>query len=122
MIVFVSLLLAPLALAAPPGDPARGLAIASDRQTAACALCHPGPFPHEPIPADIGPDLRGVGARLTPDQLRRQLTTPAPGSIMPSYSATTGLTRVDPARAGRPILTDQQIEDVVAWLATLRTP
>lgn len=115
----------PAPLTATPGDPARGLAIAANRQIGACALCHPGPFPAEPIPADIAPDLRGIALRADPGQLRLRLVDPTrlnPQTIMPAYRRTDGLTRVEPARAGRPALSDQQIEDVVAWLATLTTP
>ncbi len=115
-VFFSAVLLAAPALA---GDPARGYAIASNRQLGACTLCHPGPFAGERIPADIAPDLRGAGARLDADQLRQRLIASPPDSIMPSYRRTDGLVN---AASNRPILSDAQIEDVVAWLATLTTP
>jgi sulfur-oxidizing protein SoxX len=112
----------PTPLTAMPGDAARGFAIAANRQLGACTLCHAGPFPAEPIPADIGPDLRGVGARLSAGQLRLHLVDPArfnPDSVMPSYRRAEGFVNV---RTPGPLLTDQQIEDVVAYLATLTAP
>jgi sulfur-oxidizing protein SoxX len=39
---------------------------------------------------------------------------------MPPYHRIHDLLRVDPRFAGRPVLTAQEIEDVVAWLVTLR--
>jgi sulfur-oxidizing protein SoxX len=125
--LFPSALLAATLLTHPAhaGDPARGFAIAANRQLGACTLCHAGPFPAERIPADIAPDLRGVGSRRSPDELRLQLTDPArlnPDTIMPSYRRTEGLVRVERSRIGQPILTDEQIEDVVAYLATLTAP
>jgi sulfur-oxidizing protein SoxX len=116
------LLLACLILPAQAADPERGRQIATSR-AATCVLCHPGPFPGQQ--ATIAPDLRGVGARLTAEQLRTRLTDPAalnPQTIMPSFNRTDGLQRVGAPWRGKPILTDAQIEDVVAWLTTLRTP
>ena len=110
------MLLAAPALAA---DPARGYAIVVNRQLGACTLCHPGPFPTERIPADIAPDLRGVGARLNVDQLRRRLVESPGASLMPSYRRSTGFVNTS---INRPMLTDPQIEDVVAYLTTLTAP
>jgi sulfur-oxidizing protein SoxX len=106
-----------------PGDAARGRAIVVDRQTGMCLLCHSGPFPEERFQGDLAPDLAGVGARLSAQELRLRLTDPRrlnPASIMPSYSRTEGLWRVAPERRGRPLLTPQQLADVVAFLGTLR--
>ncbi len=112
----------PAPLTATPGDPARGAALVASR-AATCVLCHPGPFPAEQLPATIAPDLRGVGSRLTPAQIRLRLVDPAvlnPESLMPAYFRTEGLVRVGRPWQGRPALTAQQIEDAVAWLATLK--
>ena len=105
------------------GDAARGRAIVTSRQTGLCLLCHSGPFPEVPLQGDLAPDLQGVGARLSEAQLRLRLVDPAvvdPATIMPSYYKTDGLTRVGSAWQGRPVLSAAQIEDVVAFLATLR--
>ena len=106
-----------------PGDAARGRAIVTTRQRGLCLLCHSGPFPEERFQGDLAPDLRGVGKRYTEDELRLRMVDPAkvnPKTIMPSYSKTEGLARVAPGFRGKPILTPEQIEDVVAYLATLR--
>lgn len=107
---------------APRGDPARGQAILA-RQTSTCVLCHAFPFGNPHLQGDVGPDLRGVGARLTIPELRAQLTdarAAVPGTVMPAFHRTEGLDRVAPALRGKPILTTDEIEDAVAYLATLR--
>lgn len=105
------------------GDAARGRAIVADRQAGMCLLCHAGPFPEERFPGDLGPSLAGVGVRYSVPQLRLRVVssrTLNPASIMPSTRRVDGLERVAPAWRGRPILTAQQVEDVVALLATLK--
>ena len=105
------------------GDPARGRAIVADRQLGLCLMCHSGPFPEQPSQGDLAPDLRGVGKRYTEAQLRLRVVDPAqinPATIMPSYGQSEGLWRVAPGLRGKPLLTSGQIEDVVAFLATLR--
>ena len=105
------------------GDPARGRAIVANRQVGLCLLCHSGPFPEERFQGTVGPDLRGVGARLSEAQLRLRMVDSArvnPTTIMPPYHRTTGLTRVAPALRDKPVLSAAEIEDVVAFLTTLR--
>ena len=113
----------PVPLTGAPGDPARGRAVVATRQVGLCLLCHSGPFPEERFQGDIGPDLRGVGARLSEGEIRLRLVDSRrinPASIMPSYYQTEGLNRVAPAMRGKPVLTAEKIEDVVAFLKTLR--
>ena len=113
----------PVPLTDVAGDAARGRAVVESRQVGTCVLCHAGPFPAERLPATIGPDLRGVGDRLTPGQIRLRLVDPArvnPDSVMPGYFRIDGLVRVGAAFRGRSVLTAQQIEDAVAFLATLK--
>lgn len=113
----------PVPLTDQPGDAARGRAVVESRQLGTCVLCHAGPFPAERLPATIGPDLRGVGSRLTPAQIRLRLVDPArvnPDSVMPAYYRVDGLVRVGAAWRGRSVLTAQQVEDAVAFLATLK--
>ena len=112
----------PVSLTGAAGDPARGRAIVGDRRVGLCLLCHTGPFPEPRLQGTLAPDLTGVGARLSPGQLRLRLvdsTRLNPDTIMPPYYRTEGLSRVAPSHAGKPILTAAQIEDVVAFLATL---
>jgi sulfur-oxidizing protein SoxX len=105
------------------GDPARGRAIVANRQVGLCLLCHPGPIPEEPMQGTIGPDLRGAGTRWSEGQLRLRIVDASrlnPDTIMPPFYRIDGLRRVPAAHRGKPLLTAEQIEDVVAYLATLR--
>jgi len=110
-------------LAGLTGDPARGRAIVVNRQLGLCLLCHSGPFPEERFQGSIGPDLNGIGSRLSEENLRMRIVDPArfnPSTIMPAYFRTQGLVRVAPSFKDKPILSSQQIEDVVAFLGTLK--
>jgi sulfur-oxidizing protein SoxX len=72
---------------------------------------------------NLGPSLAGVGLRLTPEVLRQRIIDPRttfPETIMPAYSIVSGLYRVQQAYAGKPILTPEEVEDVVAFLTTLK--
>jgi len=113
----------PESLTGAKGDPARGRAIVASRQVGLCLLCHSGPFPEERFQGELAPDLKGSGARWSEGQLRLRIADSSrinPATIMPAYHRTEGLTRVAPAFRGKPILSAQQIEDVVAYLMTLR--
>jgi sulfur-oxidizing protein SoxX len=113
----------PVALSETAGDPARGRAIVVDRQVGLCLLCHSGPFPEQRLQGTLAPNLAGAGSRWTTGQLRLRIADSSrldPETIMPSYYRTEGLTRVAPAFADKPVLSAEQIEDVVAFLATLR--
>ncbi len=105
------------------GDAARGRAIVANRSVGLCLLCHSGPFPEERFQGNLAPPLDGAGARWNAGQLRLRLVEPtrvSPDSPMPAYFRTEGLARVAPAFSGKPILSAAQIEDVVAYLTTLR--
>jgi sulfur-oxidizing protein SoxX len=110
-------------LTAAPGDAGRGRAIVVDRQLGLCLLCHSGPFAEERFQGNLAPDLNGAGARWTEGQLRLRLVDGRrvnAGTIMPSYRRTEGLERVGAAWRGQAVLSAQQLEDVVAFLGTLR--
>ena len=117
--------LAVLLLATPAwatGDAARGRAIVTTRQKGLCLLCHSGPFPEERFQGNLAPSLAGAGRRWNAAELRARLTDSQglnPESIMPSYGVANGLRDVAPAFRGKPILTEAEIEDVVAFLLTL---
>ena len=107
------------------GDAVRGRAIVANRQLGLCLLCHSAPIPEERFQGNLAPSLAGAGSRWTAAQLRQRVADPAslnPATIMPAYAATTGLVRVPAALAGKPLLTDAQIDDVVAYLQTLGAP
>jgi sulfur-oxidizing protein SoxX len=105
-----------------PGDAARGRALVLNRSST-CILCHSGPFPEEKFQGDLGPNLAGSGSRWSAGQLRLRLVDGArlnPATIMPSYYRIDGLERVGTSWRGKPILSAEQIEDIVAYLASLR--
>ena len=113
----------PASLTGAKGDPARGRAIVTNRQLGLCLLCHSGPFPEERFQGNLAPDLAGAGKRWSEGQLRLRIVDSSrvnPATIMPSYHRTDGFTRVAPAWRGKAVLTADQIEDVVAFLTTLR--
>ncbi|MFO1147368.1 MAG: sulfur oxidation c-type cytochrome SoxX [Alsobacter sp.] len=113
----------PEPLDARQGDAGRGRLIVASRQSGLCLLCHAAPLPEARQQGDLAPDLAHVGARYTAPQLRLRVVDSRRlngASLMPPYFVTTGLQRVAPAYRGRPILGAQEIEDVVAFLETLK--
>jgi sulfur-oxidizing protein SoxX len=113
------------ALSPNPGDPIKGRAIVTSRQTGLCILCHAGPFPEERFQGNLAPDLRLSVANLSAGQLRARLVDPSqsnPNTIMPAYFRIDHLQRVAPQFAGKTVLTGQEIEDVLAYLLTIKSP
>ena len=112
----------PASLTGTPCDAARGRALVLARTTT-CILCHSGPFPETRFQGDLAPDLTGAGNRWSVSQLRLRLVDASrfnAQTIMPSYYRNDGLVRVGRSFAGKPILSAAEIEDIVAYLATLR--
>ena len=112
-----------LPLTGQAGDAARGRQVVANRQIGLCLLCHSGPFPEERFQGTIGPSLAGVGDRLSPGQIRLRIVNAGrlnPDTVMPPYYQVDGLNRVGRAWRDKPVLSAEQIEDVVAFLATLR--
>jgi L-cysteine S-thiosulfotransferase len=106
-----------------PGDAAKGREIVRNRQVGLCLLCHSGPFPEERLQGTLAPPLTGAGGRSTEAELRLRIVDARianPETIMPPYFRHDGLTRVAPAFQGKTILTAAEIEDVVAYLMTLK--
>jgi len=113
----------PQPLSAAPGDALRGRAIVASRQTGLCLLCHAAPIAEERFQGDLATNLAGAGTRWSEAQLRLRLVDGRrlnPQSPMPAYYRIDGLQRVGQAWNGQPILSAQQIEDVVAYLLSLR--
>ena len=112
----------PRSLTGMAGDVARGRALVVERSST-CILCHSGPFPEQKFQGDLAPDLAGSGSRWSEGQLRLRLVDASrlnAATIMPSYYRVDGLDRVGTLWRGKPILSAEQIEDIVAYLATLR--
>jgi len=113
----------PQSLTGAKGDATRGRAIVGNRQVGLCLLCHSGPFPEERFQGTIAPDLKGAGGRWTEGQLRLRIVDASrlnPETIMPPYYRVDGLQRVPVSLRGKPVLSAEQIEDVIAYLMTLR--
>jgi L-cysteine S-thiosulfotransferase len=112
----------PRPLTAAPGDPARGRALIVDRAST-CILCHSGPFPEQKFQGDLAPNLTGAGSRWSEGQLRLRLVDASrlnAATIMPSYYRVDRLDRVGAAWRDKPTLSAEQIEDILAYLVTLR--
>ena len=112
----------PDSLTGTKGDATRGRALIVDRSTT-CILCHSGPFPEQAFQGDLAPNLSGSGSRWSEAQLRLRLVDASrlnAATIMPSYYRVDGLARVGSSWRGKPILSAEQIEDIVAYLTTLR--
>ena len=104
------------------GDPARGRAIVAGR-AGNCLACHHAPIPEEPFHGDLGPPLEGIGDRATAGTLRLRLVAPRtlnPDTVMPPYYRVHDLHQVADGLAGQPVLSSEQIEDLVAYLAGLK--
>ena len=113
----------PQPLTTVPGNAQSGREVVLHPQRGNCLACHRLPLPDSAIFSDIAPPLDTVGQRLSEAQLRLRLVDPKrlqPHSLMPAYYTLTGLHRVDPRYRERPILDAQEVEDVVAYLRTLR--
>ena len=112
----------PESLTGTKGDATRGRAVIVERSST-CILCHSGPFPEQAFQGDLAPNLAGSGSRWSEAQLRLRLVDAShlnAATIMPSYYRVDGLTRVGNSWRGKPILSAEQIEDIVAYLVTLR--
>jgi sulfur-oxidizing protein SoxX len=113
----------PEPLVATAGDAARGRTLIVARESANCVLCHAVPDPAVRFSGDVGPSLAGIGARLSIPQLRLRVSDNLrvnPATIMPSYFRIDGFDRVASQYAGKPVLSPQEVEDIVAYLASMR--
>lgn len=114
-----------------PGDPAAGREVVSSKSLGNCVACHAvTDLADVPFHGEIGPPLDGAGDRWTEAQLRGIVANAKmmfDGSMMPSFYKTEGFVRPGKAYTGKaaddtfgPLLSAQQIEDVVAYLVTLK--
>lgn len=113
----------PKSLTGKPGDPKKGRALAIARKKGNCLACHMMPIPEQDDHGQIGPALYGVANRMSVPELRLRIVDPKvvnPNTAMPAFYRTEGLHRVRKQFRGKPILTAQEVEDVVAYLSTLK--
>jgi len=114
----------PKSLTGKAGDPKNGRKVVINRRQGNCLACHAMPIPEQQFHGETGPSLYGVGARLSAGELRLQVVNSKvtnENTMMPSFYRTFGYERPLKKFAGKPILTAQQVEDVIAYLQTLKT-
>jgi sulfur oxidation c-type cytochrome SoxX len=97
-----------------------GMEIMTQKQLGNCVACHelPGILG---TPSNLGPSLRGVGARLTRETLTQWVKDPRviqANTLMPPFGNAEGLQKVTDKR---PLLSDLQIQKVVETLMTWRS-
>lgn len=111
------------ALTSAAGDPARGEQVFLDAERGHCHLCHALPSTGAPFPGNIGPSLANIGDRLSAEELRGRIVDPTlanPDTVMPAYYRVTNLRQVATEFRGKPILSEQEVEDLVAFLRAQR--
>lgn len=105
----------------PAGDAARGREVFVTREGGHCILCHA--VPGVAVAGNVGPQLGEIGSRYSAAQLRLRIADISrvrPLAAMPTFHQTQGLARVAPAFAGKPVLSSEQVEDLVAYLVSLK--
>lgn len=113
----------PDSLTGAPGDLEQGKAVFVEREGGHCVLCHVVTSLDAPFQGDLGPALSDVGARLSPGQIRLRIVDASQlnaETVMPPYYRIHGLNQVVDGQAGQPVLSSEQIEDLVAYLASLK--
>jgi sulfur-oxidizing protein SoxX len=115
----------PAPLTGKPGDAKEGEKVVIERRLGNCLSCHEiDALRREPFHGEFGPPLNGVASRWDPGTLRMIVVNAkkvfGDETVMPAFYRVDGLNRVRPDFVGKPILSAQQVEDVVAFLATLK--
>ena len=107
-----------------PGDPVAGKKVFSNRKQGNCLACHAlSAMSEQPFHGELAPPLDGVADRYSVAELRLQVVNPKainPDTIMPAFYKKEGFHRVLKKFDGKSILTAQQVEDLLAYLATLK--
>ncbi len=106
-----------------PGDPANGRKLAINRKLGICLACHVLPIPEQPFHGLIGPDLSESGSNLSEGEIRLRIVNSKvlnPDTIMPAFYRNDGFERVLKNFQGKTMLSAQQVEDVVAYVMTLK--
>ncbi len=107
------------------GDPAAGRKAFLNRKQGNCLACHVNSdMADQPFHGEVGPSLDGVATRWSEAELRGIVSNSKKtfeGTIMPAFYIDSGYNRPLDKFAGKSILTAQQVEDIVAYLMTLKT-
>lgn len=113
----------PKSLTGKPGDAVAGKKTFIDRKRGNCLACHTAPIPEQQFHGMIGPAMEGVAERMTEAEMRLRLVDSKqvnPDTSMPAFHRIAGLNRVPKKFADKPILTAQEVEDVLAYIKTLK--
>lgn len=113
----------PDSLTGKAGDPVKGRETAIHRKKGNCLACHTLPAPEQPYHGEVGPELNGVASRLSEGEIRLRIVNPKysnPDTIMPAFYRTDGLHMVQKKWQGKSMLTAGEVEDIVAYLMTLK--
>ena len=105
------------------GDPVNGKKLATNRKKGNCLACHSMPIPEQAFHGNIGPDLKGISSRYSEGELRLRIVNPKvlnSETIMPAFYKADGFNRVMKKFVGKTIITAQEVEDIVAYLMTLK--
>jgi sulfur-oxidizing protein SoxX len=113
----------PVSLTGVPGDPVKGRKLAINRKKGNCLACHQMPIPEQQFHGEVGPDLSDVGNRLTEAELRLRMVNSKAinaDTLMPAFHKV-ALNRVLKKFKGKTILGAQEIEDIIAYLVTIKS-
>lgn len=106
------------------GDAERGRRLSTERAKGNCIACHVLPIPDAEFPGELGPPLVGVGKRLSEGEIRLRVVDSKqinPATIMPGYYRDPKLlNHVKKKFRGKTVLSAQEVEDLVAYLVTLK--
>lgn len=106
------------------GNAERGRNLAIDRKKGNCLACHQMPIPEQDFHGELGPNLAGVGARYTSGMIRLRIVDEKkvnPATLMPGfYVDPASLRKVAKKFQGKTPLSAQEVEDIVAYLSTLK--
>jgi len=105
------------------GNAAKGRKVAINRKKGNCLACHKMPIPEQSFHGEVGPNLAGVGGRLSAGEVRGRIVNPKmvnPDTIMPAFYRTAGFNRVMKKFKGKTLLSASEVEDLVAYTMTLK--
>ena len=113
----------PKSLTGKSGDAKAGRKVAYNRKTGNCLACHKLPIPEQQFHGEVGPDLKGVASRYSEAEIRLRVVDSKKmnsDTIMPAFYRDSGFTRLQKKWVGKSILKAQEVEDLLAYLMTLK--
>ena len=113
----------PKSLTGKPGNSKKGRKLAIHRKKGNCLACHKMPIPEQQFHGEIGPNLAGVGSRYSAGELRLLIVNPKvvnEDTIMPAFYKNTGFNAVLKKFKGKTVISAQDVEDIIAYLLTLK--